>query len=159
MLSRPSDRGHTPFGDIFYSESPDLIHWGCHRFVMGPRQGWESTKIGAGPVPIETPEGWLLLYHGVITHCNGFIYSMGAAILDLDYPWKVIYRCRQYLLTPTEWYEQVGDTPNVVFPCAAILDPEGKRLAIYYGGADTVVALAFAYLDELIRFVKDNSEL
>jgi beta-1,4-mannooligosaccharide/beta-1,4-mannosyl-N-acetylglucosamine phosphorylase len=159
MLSRPSDRGHTPFGDIFYSESPDLIHWGCHRFVMGPRQGWESTKIGAGPVPIETPEGWLLLYHGVITHCNGFIYSMGAAILDLDYPWKVIYRCRQYLLTPTEWYEQVGDTPNVVFPCAAILDPEGKRLAIYYGGADTVVALAFAYLDELIQFVKENSEL
>jgi len=159
MLSRPSDRGHTPFGDIFYSESVDLIHWGCHRFVMGPKHGWESTKIGAGPVPIETLEGWLLIYHGVITQCNGFIYSMGAAILDLDYPWKVIYRCRPYLMTPNELYECVGDTPNVVFPCAAIVDQGNKRLAIYYGAADTVVALAFAYLDELIQFIKDNSEL
>lgn len=159
MLSRPSDRGHTPFGDIFYSESPDLIHWGCHRFVMGPKRGWESTKIGAGPIPIETSEGWLLIYHGVITQCNGFVYSMGAALLDLDQPWKVIYRCSQYLLGPSEPYEQVGDTPNVVFPCAALYDPDSGRLAIYYGGADMVVALAFAYLSELIQFVKDNSEV
>src|SRR5258706_514854 len=63
MFSRPSDTGHTPFGDIFYSESPDLVYWGKHRFVMGPKSWtWESTKIGAGPTPIETPEGWLLFY-------------------------------------------------------------------------------------------------
>src|ERR1035437_6287661 len=91
MLSRPSDNGHTPFGDIYVSESPDLIHWGRHRQVMSTRSWtWESTKVGAGPTPIETPEGWLLIYHGVLTSCNGFVYSMGAALLDLDEPWKVI---------------------------------------------------------------------
>ena len=80
MLSRPSDNGHTPFGDIYYSESPDMVHWGRHRHVMSPvAWTWQSTKIGAGPTPIETDEGWLLLYHGVLTSCNGFVYSMGAA--------------------------------------------------------------------------------
>ena len=66
MLSRPSDQGHTPFGDIFYSESPDMVYWGKHRHVMSPTGGWQSTKIGAGPIPIETSEGWLLIYHGVL---------------------------------------------------------------------------------------------
>ena len=90
MLSRPSDDGHTPFGDVYYSESPDLVHWGRHRHVMAPVPlSWQSTKIGAGPTPIETDAGWLVLYHGVLTSCNGFVYSMGAALLDLDEPWKV----------------------------------------------------------------------
>ncbi len=157
MLSRPSDRGHTPFGDIFYSESPDMIHWGHHRFVMAPVGGWQSTKIGAGPTPIETPEGWLLIYHGVLTSCNGFVYSFGAALLDLEKPWKVVYRTRPYLLNPREYYECVGDVPNVVFPCAALVDPPTGRMAIYYGGADTVTCLAFGYLHEVVEFVKANS--
>ncbi len=157
MLSRPSDRGHTPFGDIFYSESPDMIHWGCHRFVMAPVGGWQSTKVGAGPTPIETSEGWLLIYHGVLTSCNGFVYSFGAALLDLEKPWKVIYRSRPYLMNPREYYECVGDVPNVVFPCAALVDPPTGRMAIYYGGADTVTCLAFAYLQEVVDFVKANS--
>ena len=89
MLNRPSDSGHTPFGDIYVSESPDLVHWGRHRQVMAPIPWtWQSTKVGAGPTPIETDEGWLLLYHGVLTSCNGFVYSMGAALLDLDEPWR-----------------------------------------------------------------------
>lgn len=157
MLSRPSDRGHTPFGDIFYSESPDMIHWGHHRFVMAPVGGWQSTKIGAGPTPIETSEGWLLIYHGVLTSCNGFVYSFGAALLDLEQPWKVIYRSRPYLMNPREYYECVGDVPNVVFPCAALVDPPTGRMAIYYGGADTVTCLAFAYVHEVIEFVRENS--
>ncbi len=157
MLSRPSDRGHTPFGDIFYSESPDMIHWGRHRFVMAPVGGWQSTKVGAGPTPIETSEGWLLIYHGVLTSCNGFVYSFGAALLDLEKPWKVIYRSRPYLMNPREYYECVGDVPNVVFPCAALVDPPTGRMAIYYGGADTVTCLAFAYLQEVVDFVKVNS--
>ena len=158
MLSRPSDNGHTPFGDIFVSESPDMIHWGRHRHVMATRPwSWESTKIGAGPTPIETPEGWLLIYHGVLTSCNGFVYSMGAALLDLDEPWKVIARSRDYLLSPQVAYEQVGDVPNVVFPCAALLDGPTGRLTIYYGGADTVVCLAHGYLPEIIDFVKKRS--
>jgi len=147
MLSRPSDNGHTPFGDIFYSESPDLIHWGRHRHVMAPEPWtWASTKIGAGPTPIETDEGWLLLYHGVLTSCNGFVYSMGAALLDLDEPWKVIARGRDYLLAPKVAYEQVGDVPNVVFPCAALVDRDADRLTIYYGAADTVTCLAHGHL-------------
>lgn len=158
MLSRPSDTGHTPFGDIYYSESPDMIHWGCHRYVMGRgRTGWQSTKIGAGPNPIETTAGWLLFYHGVLTSCNGFVYSFSAALLDLDQPWKVIYRAAPYLLSPQRDYECVGDVPNVAFPCAALCDAETGRIAIYYGGADTVTALAFAYVDEVLDFLKANS--
>ncbi|MBN1937259.1 MAG: glycoside hydrolase family 130 protein [Anaerolineae bacterium] len=156
MLSRPSDNGHTPFGDIFYSESPDMCYWGRHRYVMGRAGGWQSTKIGAGPIPIETSEGWLLIYHGVLTSCNGFVYSAGVALLDLDEPWKVIARSRPYIISPQKLYECVGDVPNVVFPCAAICDADTGRLAVYYGGADTVVALAFSTVDDLIDFVKDN---
>lgn len=157
MLSRPSDTGHTPFGDIFYSESPDLTHWGHHRFVMGPGGGWQSTKVGPGPAPIETSEGWLLFYHGVITQCNGFIYRFGAALLDLEQPWKVIYRTAPYLLGPEMLYEQVGDTSNVVFPCAALVDAPTGRIAIYYGAADTATGLAFGYADEIVAFLKENS--
>lgn len=157
MLSRPSDNGHTPFGDIFYSESPDMTHWGVHRHVMEPIGGWQATKIGAGPVPIETSEGWLLIYHGVLTSCNGFVYSMGCALLDLDEPWKVRYRSRPYIMSPQRTYECVGDVPNVVFPCAALVDASNNRMAIYYGAADTVTALAFGYVDELVEFTKKNS--
>lgn len=157
MLNRPSDNGHTPFGDIYLSESPDMVYWGRHRFVMGATTGWQSTKIGAGPIPIETPEGWLLIYHGVLTSCNGFVYSFGAALLDLDQPWKVLYRSEPYLLAPQAPYERTGDVPNVAFPCAALT--EGDRLAIYYGGADTVVCLAFGRVSEVIDFVKNNSRV
>lgn len=159
ILSRPSDRGHTPFGDLFYSESPHLEYWGHHRFVMQPKGGWQSTKIGVGPIPIETSEGWLLFYHGVLTSCNGFEYSFGAALLDLDQPWKILYRTASYLLGPSELYERVGDTANVIFPCAALCDAPSGRIAIYYGAADTVVGLAFTRIDEVVDFIKSNSEL
>ncbi|NOZ22923.1 MAG: glycosidase [Planctomycetes bacterium] len=156
MLSRPSDRGHTPFGDIYYSESPDLCHWGRHRFVMGTASGWQSTKIGAGPIPIETEEGWLLIYHGVLTSCNGFVYSYGAVLLDLDEPWRVLHRTKPYLLSPQTIYECVGDTPNVVFPCAALVDAPTGRISIYYGAADTVTCMAHTQVDDLIEFIKAN---
>ncbi|MEI6055407.1 MAG: glycoside hydrolase family 130 protein [Lentisphaerota bacterium] len=156
MLSRPSDAGHTPFGDIFYSESPDMEFWGRHRFVMKPTKGWQSTKVGAGPIPLETSEGWLLLYHGVLTSCNGFIYHFGAALLDLEKPWKVIAKSAPYLMSPQTIYECVGDVPNVVFPCASLIDKDTGKMCIYYGAADTVTALAFAYVDDIIDFVKNN---
>jgi beta-1,4-mannooligosaccharide/beta-1,4-mannosyl-N-acetylglucosamine phosphorylase len=160
MLNRPSDNGHTPFGDIYLSQSLDLIHWGEHRFVMGVKSGsWQSTKVGAGPIPIETPEGWLMIYHGVLTSCNGFVYSFGAALLDLEKPWKVMYRGGPYLLSPQTLYECVGDVPNVAFPGAALYDPPTGRIAIYYGGADTVTALAFTKLNDVLNFVKTTSEL
>ena len=161
MMSRPSDNGHTPFGDIYVSQSPDLEFWGRHRYMMGTIKGnesaWQSTKVGPGPTPIETDEGWLLIYHGVITTCNGFVYRMGAALLDLDEPWKVKYRSKDYLMAPWELYECVGDVPNVVFPCAALTDSATGRIAIYYGCADTVTGIAFPTVDELLRFVKEHN--
>jgi beta-1,4-mannooligosaccharide/beta-1,4-mannosyl-N-acetylglucosamine phosphorylase len=160
MLSRPSDNGHTKFGDIFISESPDLIHWGNHQLLMKRSingEWWESVKIGAGPSPIKTSEGWLLLYHGVAGTCNGFVYSMGGALLDLDDPSKVIKRCDKFLLTPEVWYEEMGFVPNVIFPCAALCDEQG-RIAIYYGAADTYLAAAFSTVDIIIDYIKNNGD-
>lgn len=163
MLSRPSDTGHTPFGDIFYSESPDLEFWGRHRHVMSPApfevSAWQCMKIGAGPVPIETSEGWLLFYHGVLRSCNGYVYAFGSALLDLDEPRKVLARSGPYLISPREQYECMGDVPNVTFPCAALHDPETGRVAVYYGCADTVTGLAFGYIPEIVEFTKKNSIL
>jgi beta-1,4-mannooligosaccharide/beta-1,4-mannosyl-N-acetylglucosamine phosphorylase len=161
LFSRPSDTGHTPFGNIFISESPDLEHWGHHRFVMGNGgQGWwQGTKIGAGPTPIETTAGWLLFYHGVSNTCNGFVYSIGASIHDINNPEKVLYRTRDYLLTPEKSYETTGFVPNVAFPCACLTDADSGRIAIYYGAADTYTAIAFCQVDELLDYIKLNSEV
>lgn len=161
MLSRPSDTGHTAFGDIFYSESLDMEFWGRHRHVVEPIVGdesaWQSTKIGAGGVPIETDEGWLIIYHGVIQTCNGFVYRVGTAITDIDEPWKVKYRSKYYILDPDEYYERVGDVPNVTFPCATLTDADTGRIAIYYGCADTVTSVALTTVDELINLTKKHA--
>ncbi len=163
MLSRPSDTGHTAFGDIFYSESPDLEYWGHHRHVMAPapfeKSAWQCMKIGAGPVPIETSEGWLLIYHGVLRSCNGYVYAFGSALLDREKPWKVLARSGQYLITPETLYELVGDVPSVAFPCANVYDPQSGRIAIYYGCADTVTGLAFGYIQDIIDFTKKTNIL
>jgi beta-1,4-mannooligosaccharide/beta-1,4-mannosyl-N-acetylglucosamine phosphorylase len=97
-----------------------------------------------------------MFYHGVINTCNGFRYSMGAAMLDLEQPDNVLYRSQPYLLAPAEDYELKGDVPNVLFPCAALHDEEGK-LAVYYGAADTVVGMAFGRMQEIIEWLKNNS--
>lgn len=160
MLSRPSDSGHTPFGDVFLSESPDFVYWGKHRHVMtkGGQGWWQSVKIGGGPAPIETSEGWLMFYHGVTGTCNGLVYSMGAVILDKDEPSKVKYRSSTYVLTPEEWYEERGFVANVVFPCAALTDAETGRIAIYYGAADTYVGVAYTTVQEIVDYVKATHE-
>jgi beta-1,4-mannooligosaccharide/beta-1,4-mannosyl-N-acetylglucosamine phosphorylase len=135
--------------------------WGRHRHVMSPAKfedsAWQCTKIGAGPIPIETPDGWLLIYHGVLASCNGFVYSFGAALLDVNEPWKVLARSGPYLLSPQKDYECMGDVPNVTFPCAALHDTATGRLAIYYGCADTVTSLAFGYIDDIVAFTKRTS--
>ncbi|MDM5280990.1 glycoside hydrolase family 130 protein [Paenibacillus silvae] len=161
MLSRPSDSGHTPFGDIFLSESPDLVYWGKHRHVMskGGQGWWQSVKIGGGPAPIETSEGWLMFYHGVTGTCNGFVYSMGAVILDLDEPSKVKYRSSNFVLTPEKWYEEQGFVDNVVFPCATLHDADTGRIAIYYGAADTYVGVSYTTVEEIVNYVKETDEV
>lgn len=156
IYSRPSDMGHTPFGAMFYSESPDMTYWGKHRFVMEPiRSSWQSTKIGPGPAPIEIDEGWLLIYHGVWTSCNGYLYYTGGAIFDRNEPWKVLYRTRDYMLGPTEIYERVGDVPNVIFPSSAVV--LGDTLRIYYGCADTCISMAEGKMDDVVNFIKTHS--
>ncbi|MCD8146052.1 MAG: glycoside hydrolase family 130 protein [Clostridiales bacterium] len=161
LLSRPSDSGHTPFGDIFLSQSPDMAFWGRHRHVMGKRRDhwWENLKIGGGAAPIETSEGWLLFYHGVTGTCNGYVYSIGGAILDRDEPSRVLYRCKTFLLTPEEWYEERGFVPNVCFPCATLQDSETGRIALYYGCADSYVGLAFTTADRVVDYIKAHSDL
>lgn len=98
-----------------------------------------------------------MFYHGVHRTCQGYNYSFGAALLDLEQPWKVIARTGPYLLHPETLYECTGDVPNVCFPCAALHDPETGRVAVYYGAADTVVGVAFGYIDEIIEFTKKTS--
>jgi beta-1,4-mannooligosaccharide/beta-1,4-mannosyl-N-acetylglucosamine phosphorylase len=115
-------------------------------------------KIGAGPVPIETREGWLMIYHGVADTCDGFVYSFGAALLDIDEPWRVTRRCRFPLLSPEKPYETTGFTGNVVFPTAALADGPTGRLAVYYGAADAYTALAFGRADEIVEYVKQNAQ-
>ncbi len=155
LLSRPSDSGHTKFGDIFLSKSPDLIYWGEHSLVMRcGYEWWQSLKIGSGSAPIETDEGWLLFYHGANMTCNGYVYSLGAAILDKNDVSKVRYRCTNFLLTPETPYETTGFVSNVIFPCSALCDAETGRIAIYYGGADTVVGLAFTEVNRVIDYIK-----
>lgn len=157
MFSRPSDTAHTPFGDIFLSESPDLVHWGKHRHVMGRGWPWfQGVKIGAGPSPIETSEGWLLFYHAVTSTCNGFVYSMSAMLLDLDQPWKVIASANQALLCPEAPYELSGFVPGVCFPVGCLCDSATGRIAIYYGAADTFSALCFCNAHDVVQFIKDN---
>jgi beta-1,4-mannooligosaccharide/beta-1,4-mannosyl-N-acetylglucosamine phosphorylase len=135
-----------------------MVYWGKHRHVMskgGQGQWWQGTKIGAGPSPVETNEGWLLFYHGVTTTCNGFVYSMSAAVLDRDEPWKVKYRANQCLLTPEAPYELSGFVPGVCFPVGCLCDAATGRIAIYYGAADTVSAVCFCKADEIVQFCKD----
>ena len=136
------------FGEpnVWIAYSPDLISWGDHRFVMGIQPGsWDSGRIGGGTVPIRTERGWLEIYHGATPDDR---YSLGAALLDLEEPHKVIARGREPILAPEAPYETSGLMPNVVFTCGATAD--GDRLSIYYGAADTVMAGADVSIREIL---------
>lgn len=157
MLSRPSDSGHTMFGDIFISYSKDMEYWGHHKHVMEKGyEWWCGTKIGAGPVPIETDMGWLMFFHGANLTCSGLVYSIGAAILDKDDPSKVLHRCADFLLAPEKAYETSGYVPNVLFPVSCLTDAKTGRIAIYAGGADTVTELLFTDIDTVIDYILKN---
>ena len=154
MLSRPSDSGHTMFGDIFLSYSKDMEYWGHHKHVMEKGyEWWCGTKIGAGPAPIETDLGWLIFFHGANLTCSGLVYSIGAAIVDRDDPSKVLHRCGNYLLAPNKLYETTGYVPNVLFPVSCLTDAKTGRIAIYAGGADTVTELLFTDIDTVIDYI------
>jgi len=138
-------------GGIWVSYSPDLTFWGIHRNIMESRRfHWDRGKIGPGAPPLRTDAGWLVIYHGTTPYCNGLVYRLGAALLDLADPTRVIARPGEYLLSPEADYERVGDVPNVCFACAAIPDAAGEQLNIYYGGADRCLCLATARIEDLV---------
>ena len=156
LIHRPIIRGEA---HIWLSFSPDLIHWGGHRILMPARDGWwDQNKVGLGPPPIETPEGWLVIYHGVRTTASGNLYRVGMALLDLEKPWKVIRRSPGWVFAPTKFHEQVGFVSGVIFPTGATLNEEGE-LKMYYGAADTYVCLAIANIKELIDYLKKCPKL
>jgi predicted GH43/DUF377 family glycosyl hydrolase len=156
LLHRPVTFRAGPRAEIWLSRSRDLDSWRQPERVMLAREGawWDSTRIGIGPPPIETPHGWLLIYHGVRNTLNGSVYRVGAALLDLDDPTKVLYRTPTWLLAPTAPYERVGDVPNVVFPCGTTYEPTTDALNLYYGAGDIAIALATAQLGELVEYLR-----
>jgi predicted GH43/DUF377 family glycosyl hydrolase len=143
---------------IWIARSPDLRHWGEHRRVLMTRPGgwWDSGKIGLSPPPIETPEGWLILYHGVRYTVSGAIYRLGLALLDRQRPEVCLLRGDEWVFGPEEPYERGGDVENVVFPCGYTLGEDGDKLNLYYGAADTSVCLATASTRELLAWLKES---
>ena len=155
-LDRPMTRPPS-VGDIWISFSPDLIYWGDPRPVMKPRpRKWDSYKIGAGAPPIETPQGWLEIYHGVRTTAAGLLYRLGAVLLDLQEPWRVIGQASEAILSPLNSEDLIGNVGNVVFACGAILEDDGE-LKLYYGAADHVMCLATAPMDDVIALCLRNA--
>jgi predicted GH43/DUF377 family glycosyl hydrolase len=141
---------------IWISYSPDLRHWGSHKLILEARRGawWDAGKIGLSPPPIETPKGWLCLYHGVRPTAAGSLYRLGLALFDLHQPEQCILRGQSWIFGPEEPYERYGDVDNVVFPCGYILGADGDTLRLYYGGADTCIALATASLRDLLDWLE-----
>jgi predicted GH43/DUF377 family glycosyl hydrolase len=153
MAHRPSPlRGGA---HIWISYSPDLRHWGDHSLILEARDGawWDAGKIGLGPPPLETADGWLILYHGVRTTSDGPIYRVGLALLDLEDPRILLRRTDEWVFGPTAPYEVTGDVGRVVFPCGWILDEAADALAIYSGAADTTIALASARFSDVMARV------
>jgi beta-1,4-mannooligosaccharide/beta-1,4-mannosyl-N-acetylglucosamine phosphorylase len=149
-LDRPGGGNNGDSCSIWLSFSPDLIHWGSFRPVLKPGYDfWNNLKIGPTP-PIRTERGWLVITHGVHTPMGGARYYIGAILLDLNEPWKVIGKTREYLLGPEEWYETTGVCCNVVFPCGALADHAKDELRLYYGGADTYICLATGSLSRIV---------
>jgi beta-1,4-mannooligosaccharide/beta-1,4-mannosyl-N-acetylglucosamine phosphorylase len=156
--------GVTTGSTIALSESGDLIHWKQAAAVASGRFHYWDELIGAGPPPVKTERGWLLIYHGVATHLqSAFIYQAGALLLDLENPACVIGRSRQNILEPRELYELTGQVPNVVFPSGMIVEEIDERgfarmnspVLIYYGAADTSVCAATSTVAELIAATRE----
>jgi predicted GH43/DUF377 family glycosyl hydrolase len=155
MIHRPMSpaRAH-----MWISYSPDLKNWGKHVLMMVARKGawWDANKIGLSSPPIKTPDGWLVIYHGVKQSCSGCIYRLGLALFDLNNPEICLKRGSEWIFAPVERYEQHGDVGNVVFPCGQTIGQDADTINIYYGAADTCIALATGSIKEMLRWLKKN---
>lgn len=141
--------------DVWLSRSSDLRSWTTPEPVMQSRSGpwWDATRIGLGPSPIETPYGWLAPYHGVKQMVNTAIYRVGMVLLDLENPSRVIRRTPSWLIGPDQEYDRVGDVPNVVFPTGMVHDEAADELRLYYGAADSYVAMATAKMSDVVEYM------
>jgi len=158
LINRPVSG--TLGANIWLSYSPDLRHWGSHRVILEARRGawWDANKIGLSPPPIETPQGWLLLYHGVRKTAAGCLYRLGLALFDLHTPERCLRRGDSWIFSPEAPYERYGDVDNVVFPCGYTLAPDGDTLHLYYGGADSCIALATGSLRALLDWLEKDGK-
>ncbi|MEE9368647.1 MAG: glycoside hydrolase family 130 protein [Pontiella sp.] len=147
------DRPHseiTPWS-LWISYSPDLIHWGDSRMLIKPEPyHWDEMKVGPGAPPIRTDSGWLNIYHGVFETMAGAVYRLGVALHDLAAPSKILGLADRWILQPEDPWEVSGYVPNVVFTCGAVPEDDGT-VKIYWGGADTVMCVGTAVLDELVQ--------
>jgi len=153
---------HRPIADsgahIWISYSPDLRNWGGHRLLLPARRGgwWDANKIGLSPPLIETSRGWLLIYHGVRHTAAGALYRVGAALLDRERPERCLLRGESWIFGPEAPYEQQGDVGNVVFPCGTTMGDDGDTLLMYYGAADTSIAVARGSVRALLNWLETN---
>jgi len=155
LLHRPMTSGAA---HIWISYSPDLQNWGGHRMVLQARRGgwWDANKIGLSPPLIETPRGWLMLYHGVRRTAAGCLYRLGVALLALEAPEHVLLRGDSWIFGPEADYERHGDVGNVTFPCGYTLAADGDTINLYYGAADTSIALASGSIRHLLRWLDEH---
>ena len=160
LLHRPMPAYHSMGAHIWLSYSPDLKYWGDHQILFKARRGgwWDANKIGLSTPPLETPDGWLILYHGVRQTVGGAIYRLGIALVDLETPARVLKRSDEWIFGPNENYERDGDVDDVVFPCGWIHDKKTDQVRLYYGGADSVIAVATAQLSDLLEYVRNCPE-
>ncbi len=140
---------------MWVSYSADLRHWGSHKLMLEARLGgyWDAGRIGLNCPPIETPEGWLVLYHGMKHTGAGCLYRIGLALFDRNEPELCLKRGSEWVFGPKEDYEQRGDVGNVVFPCGCTLAPDGDTLRVYYGAADTCIALATGSVEAMLAWL------
>ncbi|NQT91648.1 MAG: glycoside hydrolase family 130 protein [Lentisphaerae bacterium] len=138
-------------GRVWISYSPDLEFWGHSMPVNLPITSWSRAKSGPGAIPIKTSKGWLIIYHATAKTCSSENYYLGAALLDLEDPAKVIAAPREFILAAETTYECVGQTPNVVFTAGAVEMPDGT-LNVYYAGADTRMCLATTTVQKLVEY-------
>lgn len=144
---------------MWISYSPDLRHWGSHQIILGARRGgwWDANKIGLCSPPIETAQGWLVIYHGVRQTASGSIYRLGLALFDLERPEICLRRSDSWVFGPEASYERGGDVKDVVFPCGQTIGADGDTINLYYGAGDSCVALATSSIHCLLAWLNANS--
>jgi len=156
LIHRPVSSFPGSRENMWLSYSPDLKLWGEHTVMLEARHGawWDANKIGLSPQPVETAEGWLVIYHGVRMTPAGCLYRLGLALFDLEDPAKLVRRGDEWVFGPDAPYERVGDVGDVVFPCGVIHDPATNELRMYYGAADISIAMATGDVAELLDWLK-----